>query len=97
MLRQRQVYVFVPEYLNKCTVFIFKNIFSLPVNSKCYINATSAQMPYEHVFLLHQRTLFNYSVSPTIKIEKLFSTEKKGICEKIKNEARLKPLIKKSL
>lgn len=55
-------------------------------------------MPHEHVFLLHQRALFNYTVSPTIKIEKLFSTEKKGgICEKIKNEARLKPLIKKSL
>lgn len=76
---------------------LFNNISSLPINSKCYINATSAQMPYEHVFLLHQRTLFNYSVSPTIKIEKLFSTEKGGICEKIKNEARLKPLIKKSL
>lgn len=68
----------MPGCFNNCVVSaVIQQYIFLPINIKCYISM-SAEMPHEHVFLLHQRALFNYTVSPTIKIEKLFSTEKKG-------------------
>lgn len=74
MLREPCMYLRANAFINMRS--LFNNIFSLPIDIKCDIT-TSAQMPHEYVFLLHQRALFNYTVSPTIKIEKLFSTEKK--------------------